>query len=54
MTGTLTAAKVWCAASTGDGRPTFAFPDQTPGTTPGQTGQSGLTAPSGKALTLSR
>merc|ERR1712117_779905 len=28
----------------GDGRLTSAFPDQTPGTTHGQTGQSGLTA----------
>ena len=53
MTGTLTAVKVWCAASTGDGRPTSAFPDQTPGTTPGRTGQSGLIAPSGKVFTLS-
>jgi len=44
VTGTLTAVKVWCAALTGDGRLTSAFPDQTPGTTPGQTGQSGLTA----------
>merc|ERR1711974_390864 len=44
LTGTLTAVKAWFVASTGDGRPTFAFPDQTPGTTPGQTGLSGLTA----------
>ena len=54
VTGTLTVVKVWCVALTGDGRQTSAFPDQTPGTTPGQTGQSGLTALSGKALTLSR
>ena len=50
VTGTLTAAKAWCVASTGDGRPTSVFPDQTPGTTPGQTGLSGLTALSGKVL----
>ena len=54
MTGTQTAAKVWCVALTGDGRLTSAFPDPTPGTTPGQTGQSGLIALSGRVFTVSR